>query len=58
MRGRNGNMIEKDINKTVTPQGVFTSITKHPLENQPEAEERPNLFNALFGGRKGSLFDQ
>ena len=33
MRGRDGKIIEKDINKTVTPSGVFTSITKHPLDN-------------------------
>lgn len=36
MRGRDGKMIEKDINKTVTPNGVLTTITKHPLVDQPE----------------------
>ena len=28
-----GSMIEKDITKTITPNGVFTKIERHPVED-------------------------
>ena len=48
MKGPDGKMIEKDINKTITPEGMFVEIKRHPIETPEEDNNRPSLFDALF----------
>ena len=58
MRNRNGQLIEKDVDRTVTPEGEMVSIRRHPVEEQNEIEQKPNLFDALFNNQKPEQVEQ